>query len=101
MILAAGRGTRMQPLSLLRAKPAMPVRGVPVIAHLLALLEHCGASEVIVNLFHLPDTVRTAVEHLDIDRPLFNDHNAMKALVEQGTVLEMVEQKVGALESSW
>ena len=62
MILAAGRGTRMQPLSLLRAKPAMPVRGIPVIAHLLALLEHCGASEVIVNLFHLPDTVRAAVE---------------------------------------
>jgi len=62
MILAAGRGTRMQPLSLLRAKPALPVLGVPVIAHLLALLEHCGASEVIVNLYHLPDSVREAVE---------------------------------------
>lgn len=62
MILAAGRGTRMQPLSSLRAKPALPVRGVPVIAYLLALLEHCGVREVIVNLCHLPDTVRAAVK---------------------------------------
>ena len=32
MILAAGLGTRMQPLSALRPKPALPIRGVPVIA---------------------------------------------------------------------
>jgi len=62
MILAAGLGTRMQPLSALRAKPALPVRGLPVIAHLLALLEHHGITEVVVNLHYLPETVRAAVE---------------------------------------
>ena len=38
MILAAGLGTRMRPLSDLRAKPALPVCGRPVISLLLELL---------------------------------------------------------------
>ena len=62
MILAAGLGTRMRPLSELRAKPALPVRGRPVIAWLLALLERHGVREVAVNLHHLPETVVEAVE---------------------------------------
>jgi hypothetical protein len=37
------------------------------------------------------------VAHLDIDRPLFNDHNAMKALVQSGGILEAVEEVVGTL----
>jgi histidine ammonia-lyase len=43
------------------------------------------------------DTIRKHVAHLDIDRPLFNDHNAMKALVESGQILAAVEQAVGTL----
>jgi histidine ammonia-lyase len=43
------------------------------------------------------DAVRKHVAHLDIDRPLFNDHNAMKALVQSGDILEAVEQAVGTL----
>jgi mannose-1-phosphate guanylyltransferase len=62
MILAAGLGTRLQPLSDLCAKPAMPVCGVPVIAHTLALLAKHDVEEVIINLHHLPETVRAAVE---------------------------------------
>jgi len=41
--------------------------------------------------------VRRHVAHLDIDRPLFNDHNAMKALVRSGEVLDEVERAVGPL----
>jgi histidine ammonia-lyase len=41
--------------------------------------------------------VRTHVAHLDIDRPLFNDHNAMKALVQSGDILAAVERAVGPL----
>ena len=41
--------------------------------------------------------IRRHVAHLDIDRPLFNDHNAMKALVQSGEILEAVEEAVGAL----
>lgn len=62
MILAAGLGTRLRPLTDLRAKPALPVCGIPVIAYLLALLKHHGVTQVIINLYHRPDTIRTAVE---------------------------------------
>ncbi|HEY3352367.1 MAG TPA: aromatic amino acid ammonia-lyase [Polyangia bacterium] len=45
--------------------------------------------------------VREVVAHLDVDRPLFTDHNAMMAAVAQCRVLEAVEQAIGPLKSSW
>lgn len=62
MILAAGLGTRMRPLSDLRAKPAIPVRGRPVVSLLLELLARQGCREVMINLHHLPETIRVAIE---------------------------------------
>ena len=47
MIVAAGLGTRMYPLTQLRPKPALPVRGLPLIAYQLELLAHHGVREVI------------------------------------------------------
>ena len=44
------------------------------------------------------NVVRKNVDFLDEDRPLFNDHNAMKALVKSGEILEEVEQVVGPLD---
>ncbi len=43
--------------------------------------------------------IRRHVAHLDIDRPLYRDHNTMKALVRSGEILEAVEQAVGPLDS--
>jgi len=60
MILAAGRGVRMRPLSDLCPKPALPVRGLPLIAYNLALLHRHGVDEVVVNLHHLGEQVREA-----------------------------------------
>jgi histidine ammonia-lyase len=45
------------------------------------------------------EVIRKYVAHLEIDRPLFNDHNAMKALVKSCEILDEVEQVTGALES--
>jgi histidine ammonia-lyase len=42
--------------------------------------------------------IRRHIEHLDEDRPLYPDHNAMKALVESCEILEEVEQVVGSLQ---
>jgi len=47
------------------------------------------------------DAVRTVVEHLDEDRPLFRDHNAMADAVKRCVVLEAVEKAIGPLRSSW
>jgi histidine ammonia-lyase len=45
--------------------------------------------------------VRKVVEHLDVDRPLFKDHNAMAAAVKECAVLDAVLAEVGDLGSSW
>jgi histidine ammonia-lyase len=44
------------------------------------------------------EVVRKHVEFLDIDRPLYNDHNTMKALVKSCEILHEVEKVVGSLE---
>lgn len=44
------------------------------------------------------EVVRRHVEFLDIDRPLYNDHNSMKALVESCEILTEVEELIGSLE---
>jgi histidine ammonia-lyase len=44
------------------------------------------------------EVIRRHVAHLEVDRPLFNDHNAMKALVKAGEILEEVEKEIGKLD---
>ena len=43
------------------------------------------------------EVIRRHVDHLDIDRPLYPDHNAMAALVASGEILDAVEQAIGPL----
>jgi histidine ammonia-lyase len=43
------------------------------------------------------EVVRRHVNHLDVDRPLYPDHNNMKALVKSGEILDEVEKVVGSL----
>ena len=61
MILAAGRGTRLKPLSDHRPKPLMEVGGKPLIAHQLRWLAEAGVSEVIINLHHLGEQIEAYV----------------------------------------
>jgi len=62
MIVAAGLGTRLRPLTELRAKAALPVAGIPLVAYPLALLASVGVRETVINLHHLPDSLRSAAE---------------------------------------
>jgi mannose-1-phosphate guanylyltransferase len=69
MILAAGLGTRMRPLSAWRAKPLAPVGDLPAIAHVLAALRRAGAARVAVNAHHRAEDVRAfarTVEGLEV-----------------------------------
>ena len=42
--------------------------------------------------------IRKFVAHLDVDRPLYPDHNAMKELVRSGEILDEVEKAIGSLD---
>lgn len=44
------------------------------------------------------DKIREHVDFLDIDRPLYNDHNTMMNLVKSGDILDFVENQIGSLE---
>ncbi len=43
------------------------------------------------------EVIRKHVDHLDVDRPLYPDHNRMKALVQSGEILDAVEALIGPL----
>ena len=61
MLLAAGLGTRLRPLTAVRAKPAVPVNGRPLARRILAWLAGHGIREAIVNLHHRPETVAAVI----------------------------------------
>jgi mannose-1-phosphate guanylyltransferase len=57
IVLAAGLGTRLQPITRYLAKPAVPVAGKALIVRVLEWLSREGIRDVVVNLHHLPATV--------------------------------------------
>jgi len=91
MIVAAGLGTRTRPLSLLRPKPALPVRGLPLIAYNLALLAHAGVSETVINAHHLPELLIAAAEryappgmrlHFSVERELLDTGGGIRRVAD-------------------
>jgi mannose-1-phosphate guanylyltransferase/mannose-1-phosphate guanylyltransferase/phosphomannomutase len=58
MVLAAGLGTRLRPLTYEITKPMVPVLDRPVMEHIVELLERHGFHEVIANLHYFPETIR-------------------------------------------
>ncbi|MEZ5656054.1 MAG: nucleotidyltransferase family protein [Sphingobium sp.] len=57
MLMAAGLGKRMRPLTATRPKPLVKVAGRPLMDHALDRLEAAGIERVIVNVHYLPDTI--------------------------------------------
>lgn len=64
MVLAAGLGTRLRPLTERRAKPLVPVGDRPALAHVLDRLREAGATRIVVNAHHRAEQVRAFVEEL-------------------------------------
>ena len=58
MVLAAGLGTRLRPLTYEITKPMVPVLDRPVMEHIIDLLDRHGFSDVIANLHYFPDSIR-------------------------------------------
>ena len=61
MVLTAGLGTRLGPLSEVRAKPALPVAGVPLAGRILRWLAAGGVRSAVLNLHHRPETITAAI----------------------------------------
>jgi mannose-1-phosphate guanylyltransferase len=57
MILAAGKGTRVRPLTYDLPKPMIPVLGKPVMAYLIEHLSKHGVTEIMVNVAHLHEKI--------------------------------------------
>jgi NDP-sugar pyrophosphorylase family protein len=61
MILSAGYGTRLWPLTEDRTKPAIPILGKPLVGYVAEYLAAYGCDEIVVNLHHRPESVRAAL----------------------------------------
>lgn len=61
MILSAGYGTRLWPLTEDRTKPAIPILGKPLVGYVAEYLARYGIKDIVVNLHHRPESVRSAL----------------------------------------
>lgn len=61
MILAAGRGRRLQPLTDRMPKPMVPIGGQPLIVHQLRWLRRAGVRDLVVNLHHFGEQIEAAI----------------------------------------
>ena len=61
LVLTAGLGTRLRPLTLVRAKPAVPIAGEPLVRRIITWLRAAGVSDLVLNLHHLPETIASVV----------------------------------------
>jgi MurNAc alpha-1-phosphate uridylyltransferase len=61
MLLAAGRGERLRPLTDRVPKPLIPIAGEPLIVHQIRWLERAGIRDIVINLHHLGDAIEHAL----------------------------------------
>src|SRR3979490_3361045 len=61
LLLTAGLGTRLRPLTDVRAKPAIPVAGEPMVRRIIRWLASYGIDDFVLNLHHRPETLTAAV----------------------------------------
>ena len=96
MILAAGRGDRLAPLTDVTPKPLLKIAGKPLIDHHLHALAHAGITQVTVNIAHLGEQI---VTHLNDVRP---DHIRVDFSHEPQGALETgggIRNALGLIES--
>jgi MurNAc alpha-1-phosphate uridylyltransferase len=76
MVMAAGKGTRMRPLTDTMPKPLVPFMGRPLIDHVLNRLDEAGIEEVIVNTHHFADMLEAHLAPRRHPRIILSDERA-------------------------
>lgn len=69
MVLAAGLGERMRPLTLRMPKPLVPLAGRPLIEHVLDRLASAGVETAVVNVHYLPDQLEESLRRRQGTKP--------------------------------
>ncbi len=82
MVLAAGLGTRMKPLTDTRPKPLVEVAGKPLIDHVLDRLEAAGVARAVVNVHYLADMLEAHMKDRKTPAVTISDERAL--LLETG-----------------
>lgn len=77
MVLAAGRGTRMRPLTAMSPKPLIEVAGKALIDHVFDRLEEGGVERFVVNVHYLADLIEVHVKRRAGGRVAVSDERAM------------------------
>jgi N-acetyl-alpha-D-muramate 1-phosphate uridylyltransferase len=82
MVLAAGLGKRMRPLTNDRPKPMVTVAGKPLIDHALDKLAEAGVAKAVVNMHYLPELLEAHLRHRTVPQVTVSDEREL--LLETG-----------------
>jgi MurNAc alpha-1-phosphate uridylyltransferase len=93
MVFAAGRGTRMRPITDSLPKPLVKVAGTPMLDHMLDRLAAAEVDTAIVNVHHLADQIELHLRHRTAPRILISDERDL--LLEQGGGIRKVLAELG------
>lgn len=96
MILAAGQGTRVRPLTYEMPKPMVPILGKPVMEYLVEELARHGVDEIMVNVSHLPDQIERYFG--DGRRWGVNIGYSFEGHIEEGEIVAMPVGSAGGLK---
>lgn len=94
MVLAAGFGSRLRPLTDHVPKPLVPVGAHPMIAYPLAVLRAAGIREVLVNLHHLGDQICTVLGNGDA-YGLAIRYSAEDPILDTGGAIQKAQEFLG------
>jgi len=94
LVLAAGRGARMRPLSAMTPKPLIEVAGKALIDHVFDRLEEAGVRRFVVNVHYLADLIEVHVRRRAGDRVTISDERG--ALLDTGGAVAKALPLLGA-----
>ncbi len=95
MVLAAGQGERMRPLTLSRPKPLVKLAGQPLIDHVLDKLAQAGVETAVVNVHYLADQLEAHLRHRAGIRPEILISDERDSLLDTGGGTKKALAKLG------